>query len=77
MKYWNYYPFEGKILVKNGPNQERLAMFLRVVLCRPAFYILSSSSSHRLPKLKISGVCDSFVYTGNCMAKSPFIKKVV
>ena len=33
---------------------------------------------HRLPKLKISGVCDSFwMYIENCMGKSPIVKKIV
>ena len=36
MKYWNFYPFEGKIPVEDGPYQERLATFLRVVLCSQA-----------------------------------------
>ena len=38
---------------------------------KPPFYKVPVS------KLKIRGVCDSFVYTENCTGKSPFIEKVV
>ena len=42
MKYWNFYPFEGKILVKNaGPYQERPATSLHVVLCSQAAILYS------------------------------------
>ena len=34
-------PFEGKIPVKNGPNQERLATFLHVMLCSQAAILYS------------------------------------
>ena len=41
MKYWNFYPFEGKLPVKKAPYQERLATFLRVVLCSQAAILYS------------------------------------
>ena len=36
---------------------------------------LGSTAKRQVQKLQICGICDNFVYTENCMGKSPFIKK--
>ena len=41
-----------KIPVKNGPNEERLATFLRVVLCKLPFCILSGTYFRLAPNLE-------------------------
>ena len=69
---WNietFYPFEAKILVKNGSYQERLATFLLVMLCSQAAILYSKYQFSQVPQAQNTWCMPQLVYIDNYMGK--------